>query len=183
MYRSVSVQRTLYRNILNFVSCYQSIKNHQSISPPPSSPSPSDNGGLGSFYRGAKLSLDSINSSSEWNGVKSGVGGGGVGAAANFSPDEIKGGRDINSIPPPPPPLPLHPHMGGGVASMAAGSSQSLEEWGRMDDFGLAPETHPDGRKSNFYRSRSFSMLDHVGQVKNNKYHIKRRKREGEGET
>lgn len=135
-------------------------------------PSSADNGGLGSFYRGAKLSLDSINSSSEWNGVKNGgVSGVNLGAGANFTPNDIKG-RCGN--PPPSTPSHLlhqHPHLsgsgvgGGGVAAMAAGSSQSLEEWGRMDDFGLAAETHSDGRKSNFYRSRSFSMLDHVGQV------------------
>ena len=117
-----------------------------------------DNGGLGSFYRGAKLSLDSINSSSEWNGVKSAVGN--AAAAANYVPDETKDGRSGVHVTP-------HHRVGSGVVTnvAAAGSSQSLEEWGRMDDFGLTPETHPDGRKSNFYRSRSFTMLDHVGQV------------------
>ena len=49
-------------------------------------PFPADNGGLGSFYRGAKLSLDSINSTSEWNGVKSAQNGA---AGPAFAPEEM----------------------------------------------------------------------------------------------
>jgi len=122
-----------------------------------------DNGGLGSFYRGAKLSLDSINSSSEWNGAKNG--------AAFSSPAPLPANGVIDVKPSAvardevtdagmlaPPTLSQQSHH-------LSASSQSLEEWGRMDEFGLQVEQNPDGRKSGFYRSRSFTMLDAVGQV------------------